>query len=73
MTFNSLKARKAKAEAQAVVHIGQPLPDQRLTFGLYLQDWAAGLGTASVKPRTVAYYDRYVRLHLLTSDLAQSH
>ena len=64
-------AKQRLADAQVVVHIGQPLPDQRLTFGRYLQDWAAGLGAASVKPRTVAYYDRYVRLHLLTSDLAQ--
>jgi integrase len=63
-------AKQRLAEAQAVVHIGQPLPDQRLTFGRYLLDWVAGLG-AGVKPRTIAYYDRYVRRHLLTSDLAQ--
>jgi integrase len=65
------QAKQRLADAQAVVHIGQPLPDQRMTFGRYLLDWVAGLGAASVKPRTVAYYDRYVRRHLLTSDLAQ--
>jgi integrase len=64
------QAKQRLAEAQAVVHIGQSLPDQRLTFGRYLQDWVAGLGAASVKPRTVAYYERYVRIHLLRSDLA---
>jgi integrase len=64
------QAKQRLAEAQAVVHTGQPLPDQRLTFGRYLLDWVAGLG-AGVKPRTVAYYDNYVRRHLLLSDLAQ--
>jgi len=64
-------AKQRLAEAQAVVHVGQPLPDQRLTFGRYLLDWVAGLG-AGVKPRTVAYYETYVRRHLLTSDLAQT-
>jgi hypothetical protein len=63
-------ARQRLAEAQAVVHVGQPVPDQRLTFGRYLMDWVAGL-VAGVKPRTVAYYDGYVRHHLLTSELAQ--
>jgi integrase len=63
-------AKQRLAEAHAVVHIGQPLPDQRLSFGRYLVDWVAGLGAASVKPRTIAYYERYVRIHLLRSDLA---
>jgi integrase len=64
------QAKQRLAEAQAVVHVGQPLPDQRLTFGRYLLDWVAGLG-AGVKPRTVAYYETYVRRHLLPTDLAQ--
>ena len=64
------QAKERLAEAQAVVHVGQPLPDQRLTFGQYLLAWVAGLG-AGVKPRTVAYYETYVRRHLLPSDLAQ--
>lgn len=63
-------AKQRLAEAQAVVHTGQPLPDQRLTFGRYLVDWVAGLG-AGVKPRTVAYYETYVRRHLLPSEVAQ--
>ncbi len=63
-------AKQRLNEAQTVVHTGQPLPDQRLTFGRYLLDWVAGLG-AGVKPRTVAYYETYVRRHLLPSDLAQ--
>jgi integrase len=63
-------AKQRLTEAQTVVHTGQPLPDQRLTFGRYLLDWVAGLG-AGVKPRTVAYYETYVRRHLLPSDLAQ--
>ena len=29
-------AKQRLADAQAVVHVGQPLPDQRLTFGRYL-------------------------------------
>jgi len=57
-------------EAQAVLHLGQPLPDQRLTFGSYLQEWVAGLGSGSLKPGSVAYYERYVRRHLLQSQLA---
>jgi integrase len=65
------QAKQRLADAQAVVHIGQPLPDQRMTFGRYLLDWVAGLGAASVKPRTVAYYERYVRRHLLPSDVAR--
>ena len=64
-------AKQRLSEALTVVHTGQPLPDQRVTFGRYLLDWVAGLGAASMKPRTVAYYERYVRRHLLTSDLAQ--
>jgi len=64
------QAKQRLVEAQAVVHVGQPLPDQRLTFGRYLLDWVAGLG-AGVKPRTVAYYETYVRRHLLPTDLAQ--
>jgi integrase len=64
-------AKQRLTEAQTVVHTGQPFPDQRMTFGRYLLDWVAGLGAASVKPRTVAYYETYVRRHLLTSDLAQ--
>jgi len=63
------QAKQRLAEAQAIVHVGQPLPDQRLTFGRYLLAWVAGLG-AGVKPRTVAYYETYVRRHLLPSDLA---
>jgi len=64
-------AKQRLSEAQTVVHTGQPLPDQRLTFGRYLLDWVAGLGAASVKPRTIAYYERYVRRHLVTSDLSR--
>src|SRR6202035_5509582 len=63
-------AKERLAEAQAVVHVGQPLPDQRLTFGRYLQGWVAGLGSGSLKPRSQDYYARYVRLHVLRSDLA---
>jgi integrase len=65
------EAKQRLVEAQAVVQTGQPLPDQRLTLGRYLQEWIAGLSAATLKPRTIAYYDRYVRLHLLTSELAQ--
>ena len=53
------------------MHTGQPLPDQRLTFGRYLQDWLAGLSTATLKPRTIAYYERYVRRHILPTELAR--
>jgi hypothetical protein len=44
-------AKQRLTEAQTVVHTGQPLPDQRVTFGRYLLDWVAGLGAASFKPR----------------------
>jgi integrase len=64
-------AKQRLAEAQAVVQTGQPLPDQRMTFGRYLVDWVAGLGAASVKPRTIAYYETYVRRHVLPNEVAQ--
>jgi integrase len=65
-----VQAKQRLTEAQAVVHTGQPLPDQRMTVGRYLLDWVAGLG-AGIKPRTVAYYENYVRRHLLPSEVAQ--
>ena len=64
-------AKQRLSEAQTVIHTGQPLPDQRGPSGGICLEWVGGLGAASVKPRTVAYYERYVRRHLLTSDLAQ--
>jgi integrase len=65
------RVKERLIEAQAVVQVGQPLPDQRLSFGAYLREWLAGLGSASLKPATLAFYGRYVRLHLLRNELAR--
>lgn len=64
-------AAKARLTAALrAVEDGRPLPDQRQTFGAYLEQWVATLPSASIKPSTCRYYTRYVRYHLLTSDLA---
>lgn len=63
------EAKQRLLEAQAVVQTGQPLPDQRLTLGRYLQDWIASLSTATLKPRTIAYYARYVSRHVLPAEI----
>src|ERR1700676_103011 len=60
-----VQAKQRLLEAHAVVQTGQPLADQRLTLGRYLQEWLAGLSTATLKPRTIAYYARYVSRHIL--------
>jgi integrase len=65
------EAKQRLLEAQAVVQTGQPLPDQRLTLGRYLQEWIAGLSTASLKPRTIAYYARYVNHHILPAEIGR--
>jgi integrase len=57
-------------EAQRAVEDGKPLPSQRLTVAAYLEQWLAALPATAVKPATVAYYQSYVRKHLLTSDFA---
>lgn len=65
------EAKQRLVEAQALVQTGQPLPDQRLTLGRYLQEWVAGLSTATLKPRTIAYYARYVSRHILPAEVAR--
>ena len=65
-------AAKARlTEAQRAVEDGRPLPDQRITVGTYLKVWLAGLPVGTAKPSTIAYYEKYIRLHVLTSDLAR--
>ncbi|MDQ6847662.1 MAG: site-specific integrase [Candidatus Dormibacteraeota bacterium] len=64
----------AKARLTAALRAdedGRPLPDQRQTFGAHLEQWVNSLPAASIKPSTCRYYTRYVRYHLLTSDLAR--
>jgi integrase len=57
-------------EAQRALDDGRPIPDQRQTFGAYLEQWLVGLASSNAKPATVAYYTRYVRYHLLKCPLA---
>jgi integrase len=65
-------AAKARLTAALrAVEDGRPLPDQRQTFGAHLEQWVNALPSASIKPSTCRYYTRYVRYHLLTSDLAR--
>ncbi len=66
---------RAAAKARLVaalraVEDGRPLVDPRQTFGAHLEQWTAGLSSASIKPSTVLYYTRYIRNHLLPSQLA---
>jgi integrase len=57
-------------DAQRAVEDGSPLPSQRLTVAAYLEQWLTALPATAVKPATVAYYESYVRKHLLTADFA---
>jgi integrase len=64
------------AEALRITGAGLPLPDGKLTFGAWLQEWLAGLPVTGeqrkgLKPSTIDYYGRYVRAHLLRSEIAQ--
>jgi integrase len=63
-------AKLRLTEAQRALEDGRPIPDQRQTFGAYLEQWLVGLASSNAKPATVAYYTRYVRCHLLKSRLA---
>lgn len=65
-------AKTRLVEAQRAIDDGRPLPDQRVTVGAYLEQWLAGLPVGAAKPATIAYYKRYVRFHVLTSELAGS-
>jgi integrase len=69
------EAEAALAEALKTLSQGLPLPDARITFGAWLQEWLAGLPVQGrsgkqLKPSTVDYYRRYVEAHLLRSPLA---
>ncbi len=59
----------ALAEALRTIDQGLPLPDARLTFGGWLREWLTGL--QGLKPSTVDYYTRYVKVHLLRSAVAE--
>ena len=68
-----LEGRDGRAGLRAalrVVQSGQPLPDERLTFGAYLERWLAGLSSPPLKPRTVEYYREYPRRYILGTELA---
>ncbi|HEY8684135.1 MAG TPA: site-specific integrase [Chloroflexota bacterium] len=58
-------------EARQTLDAGKPLGNTRETFGSYLEGWMRGLPATNVKPSTVAYYCRYIRNHVMTSDLAR--
>jgi len=63
-----VKARLA--EVARAIDEGRPVPDARLTVGAYLEQWLTGLQSGGLKPATVAYYARYVRLHILNTELS---
>jgi integrase len=42
-----------------------------LTLGAYLEQWLAGLQSGGLKPATVGYYARYIRLHVLTNEISR--
>lgn len=69
------EAEAALAEALQTLDQGLPLPDGRLTFGAWLQEWLAGLPVTGphrkgLKPSTIEYYGQKVRSYLLPSELA---
>ena len=65
-------AAKARlSEAQRAIQDGRPMTDQRVTFGAYLQQWLAGLPVGNAKPSTIEYYEKYIRLHIATNELAR--
>ena len=61
----------APADAKRTLDAGKPLGSARETFGSYLEGWMAAFQATNVKPSTLDYYCRYVRNHVLTSDLAR--
>lgn len=65
------EVKKRLADAKRTLDAGKPLGNARETFGSYLEGWMAALPATSVKPSTVDYYCRYIRKHVMTSDLAR--
>jgi integrase len=68
---NKAAVKARLVEVIRAVDEGRPVPDARLTLGAYLEQWLAGLPASGLKPSTIAYYRRYVRFHVLTSELAR--
>ncbi|MHB8537212.1 MAG: tyrosine-type recombinase/integrase [Candidatus Dormibacteria bacterium] len=68
---NKAAVKARLVEVTRAVDEGRPVPDARLTVGAYLEQWLAGLPASGLKPATIAYYRRYVRFHVLTSELAR--
>lgn len=66
------KSVSAKTEAECrrllrqarSISAAQPLADDRLTLGAYLERWIAEAVTPSVRPRTADYYESMVRQHI---------
>jgi integrase len=68
---NKVAVKARLVEVIRAADEGRPVPNARLTLGAYLEQWLAGLPASGLKPSTIAYYRRYVRFHVLTSELSR--
>ena len=59
-------------QALRALEDGGQVPDQRVTLGIYLERWLAGLASTGLRPRTVGYYHGYARNYILNTDLAKT-
>ncbi len=78
--FTGRTEREVRArlrQALRAAEDGEPVPDARLTVGAYLESWIAGLpgsavrGGGEIKASTLDYYRRYLRKHIIGSELAR--
>jgi len=70
------EAVKAKLdEALALRDAGVALPDNKLTVGLWLEEWLAGLpgitGRGKLRASTIGYYRQFLTVYVLRTDLAK--
>jgi integrase len=62
---------KAKLDAaRALDGAGLPLPDNKLTVGVWLREWLEGLRGGKLKDSTIGYYAQYCDAYILRTDLA---
>ena len=57
-------------EARGIIASGSSLPDNKLTVRRWFEEWLEGLSVNRLKASTIAYYRRYVEVHLFTADFA---
>ena len=58
------EAQELLAKAMHEVQQGIPLPAERLTVGVYLDQWLSEVATSKVRRKTFVVYQQLIRLHL---------